>query len=215
MNTLTLKAALLALPLSLSATVQAADYKITITNLTHAQSFTPALAVSHKAGQPVFSLGHPASAELEAVAEGGDTGPLATMLGSSEDTWDIASSDGLLMPGESATIELNAEGAFRYVSLVSMLIPTNDAFIGLSGFKLPKRAGKPEMVMVPAFDAGTEMNDESCDHIPGPVCHGEGMSQDGGEGFVSVHRGIHGIADLAAETYDWRNPAARITIEKM
>ena len=48
MNTMTLKAALLALPLSLSAAVQAADYEITITNLTHAQSFTPALAVSHK-----------------------------------------------------------------------------------------------------------------------------------------------------------------------
>lgn len=215
MNTMTLKAALLTLPLSLSATAQAADYKITITNLTHAQYFTPALAVSHKAGQPVFSPGHAASAELEAVAEGGDTGPLAAMLGSSEDTWDIASADGLLAPGESVTLDLNARKNFRYVSLVSMLIPTNDAFIGLSGFKLPKKSGRPEVVMVPAFDAGTEMNDEICDNIPGPVCGGDGLSDDGGEGFVSVHRGIHGIADLPAETYDWRSPTARITMVKM
>lgn len=215
MNTMTLKAALLTLPLSLSATAQAADYKITITNLTHAQYFTPALAASHTAGQPVFSPGHAASAELEAVAEGGDTGPLATMLGSSEDTWDITFADGLLAPGESVTVDLNARKKYRYVSLVSMLIPTNDAFVGLSGLQLPKKAGKPQTVMVPAFDAGTEMNDEICEHIPGPICGGEGMSQDGGEGFVSVHRGIHGIADLPAETYDWRNPAAKITIEKM
>jgi hypothetical protein len=215
MNTMTIKAALLTLPLSLSAAVQAADYKITITNLTHAQSFTPALVVSHKRGQPVFSPGHAASTELEAAAEGGDTGPLTAMLESSENTWDIASSDGLLAPGGSVTIDLNAKGNFRYVSLVSMLIPTNDAFIGLSGIRLPKKAGKPEMLMVPAYDAGTELNDESCDHIPGPVCGGEGVSDDGGEGFVSVHRGIHGIADLPAETYDWRSPTARITIEKM
>ena len=70
-------------------------------------------------------------------------------------------------------------------------------------------------VFVPAYDAGTEINDESCDSIPGPVCGGEGMSGEDGEGFVSVHRGIHGVADLPAETYDWRNPVASISIRKM
>ena len=215
MNTMTLKAAMLALPLSLSAVAQAGDYQITITNLTHAQFFTPIMAVTHKDGYPVFVPGHAASPELEAVAEGGDTGPLATVLLDSDDTWAVESSEGLLMPGESVTIDIEAKNDFKYVSLVSMLIPTNDAFIGLSNIKLPKNAGKPEMVPVPVFDAGTEENDESCAHIPGPVCGGEGMSEGGGEGFVSVHRGIHGIADLPAETYDWRNPAAKIVIEKM
>lgn len=215
MNRFILKAAFLALPLSLSAATQAADYQITITNLTYAQAFTPALAVSHKEGHPVFAPGQVASTELEAVAEGGDTGPLATLLENSDDNWAIASSEGLLMPGESVTISLEAKKEFRYVSLVSMLIPTNDAFIGLNSIRLPKNPRKPEMLMVPAYDAGTEENDESCAHIPGPVCGGEGMSAEGGEGYVAVHRGIHGIADLSADIYDWRNPAAMIVIERM
>ena len=215
MNRMIYRAALLALPLSLSAAVQAGNYQITITNLTHAQSFTPVLAASHKAGNPIFVAGHAASPELEAVAEGGDTVPLSEMLEGSDDTWDIASSDGLLAPGESVSIELESKKKFRYVSLVSMMIPTNDAFIGLSGIRLPSNRGKPVTVAVPAYDAGTEVNDESCANIPGPVCGGEGMSVEDGEGFVSIHRGIHGIADLPPETYDWRNPAASITIVKL
>lgn len=215
MNITLLKTALLALPLSLSAAVHSADYQITITNLTHAQAFTPVLAASHKAGHPVFVAGQMATPELEAVAEGGDTAPLAALLEGLDDTWDIVSGDGLLMPGESVTLDLEAKNRFRYVSLVSMLIPTNDAFIGLSGIKLPAEKRKPVTVLVPAYDAGTEINDESCDNIPGPVCGGEGMSAEGGEGHVSVHRGIHGTGDLPAETYDWRNPAASISIWKM
>jgi len=173
------------------------------------------MAASHKAGHPVFVAGHAASPELEAVAEGGDTAPLAALLEGSGNTWDVASGDGLLMPGESVTLNLEAKNKFRYVSLVSMLIPTNDAFIGLSGIKLPAERRKPVTVFVPAYDAGTEINDEFCDSIPGPVCGGEGMSVEDGEGFVSVHRGIHGVADLPAETYDWRNPVASISIRKM
>lgn len=215
MNNTVFKSILLALPIVLSASVQAGDYQITITNLTHAQTFTPALAASHREGHPVFQPGHSASAELEAVAEGGDTSGLAMMLSESDDTWAISSTDGLLGPGESTTFNLESAKNFRYVSLVSMLIPTNDAFIGLSGLKLPKNKNRPASYMVPVYDAGTETNDEYCDHIPGPVCGGEGLSAEGGEGYISVHRGIHGAGDLAAGTYDWRNPAALIVIEKM
>lgn len=216
MNNKFFKAALLSLPLSLAAAaVQAEDYRITVTNLTKAQFFTPVLVAAHKPGHPMFMPGTAASAELEAVAEGGDIAPLADELGASDDVNDTSSSGGLLAPGESVTLVVKGKKEFRYVSLVSMLIPTNDAFIGISGVKVPKKSNSPLTIPVVAYDAGTEENDESCANIPGPVCGGEGMSAASGEGFVHVHSGIHGIGDLAPETYDWNNPAASVTIERM
>ena len=62
--------------------------------------------------------------------------------------------------------------------------------------------------------AGTESNNELCTHIPGPACEMDsGNLQAGpGEGFIHVQRGVHGIADLPANTYDWRNPVAEVFI---
>jgi hypothetical protein len=37
----------------------------------------------------------------------------------------------------------------------------------------------------------------------------------GGEGFVHIHAGIHGIGNLEASEYDWRNPVARITVRQV
>ena len=216
MNNRLTRALALAIPLAASASVlQAEEYRVTITNLTQAQYFTPILVASHERGHPVFLPGQPASGELEAVAEGGDTGPLAASLDASDDVYDISVSEGLLAPGESVTVEVEGKKDYRYISLVSMLIPTNDAFIGLSGVKVPRRKNSAAMIPVPAYDAGTELNDESCASIPGPVCGGAGMSAEGGEGFIHVHPGIHGTGDLSSATYDWRNPAALVTIERM
>lgn len=216
MNNKLFKAALLSLPLIVAAaSAQAEDYKVTITNLTKAQYFTPILVAAHKPGHPMFTPGEAASDALEAVAEGGDTGPMTAALEASSDVNDISSSEGLLAPGESVTVVVKGKKDFRYISLVSMLIPTNDAFIGISGLKVPKKSNSPLTVPVVAYDAGTEVNDEMCENIPGPVCGGEGMSAASGEGFIHVSSGIHGVADLFPELYDWNNPAASVSIERM
>lgn len=71
----------------------------------------------------------------------------------------------------------------------------------------------------PAYDAGTEADDELCAHIPGPptVCGGEGFnpSQEGDVNFLHIHAGIHGVGDLSAATFDWRNPVAKIVISRV
>ncbi len=60
------------------------------------------------------------------------------------------------------------------------------------------------------------MNSEDCIYIPGPPCGNPGVRDtDGAEGFVHVHPGIHGIADLVPAAHDWRNPVALITIERI
>ena len=61
--------------------------------------------------------------------------------------------------------------------------------------------------------AGTEVNDEDCNNIPGPFCMGEGFNPAGGEGYVYISNGISGIDDLASHAFDWRNPVARVVVK--
>jgi hypothetical protein len=192
-----------------------AFFEVTVTNATAAQSFTPILVTTHAAGAVLFRLGEPASAELAVLAEGGDTAPLAAALAQNEQVLDVQSTSGLLAPGASTTIRVATRGRFDRVSVAAMLIPTNDSFLALNGMEGP-RGRHSVTVAVPAYDAGSEPNDNRCASIPGPVCGGEGTSpQAGGEGFVHISRGIHGNGDLDPAVYDWRNPVAHITVRRV
>ncbi len=189
-------------------------YEVTITNLTRGQTFTPILVASHKRGVRLFEAGQPASDALAAMAEGGDTGPLEMQLEDSGRLVDTGSSGGLLGPGETVTVHVDAGHGAREISLAGMLIPTNDGFMALNGARAP-RGHRTLTYWVPAYDAGTEPNDELCVSIPGPVCGGEGGSPGAdGEGYVHIHAGMHGIGDLAPADYDWRNPVAKVTIRR-
>ncbi len=188
-------------------------YAVTITNLTRGSSFTPILVASHRPGVELFELGKAASDELAAMAEGGDTMPLEDMLRNSGRVVGTGHSEGLLGPGESVTVEVPAGNANR-ISLAAMILPTNDGFIALNGVETPRFGS--QTYSVPGYDAGSEPNDELCVSIPGPTCGGEGGSPNvGGEGFVHIHAGIHGIGGLKADTYDWRNPVATIMIQRV
>lgn len=192
-----------------------AFFEVTVTNATAAQSFTPILVATHASDSVLFRLGEPASAELAVLAEGGDTAPLAAALAQNDQVHDVQSTSGLLAPGESSTIRVATRGRFDRVSVAAMLIPTNDSFLALNGMQGPK--GRHSVtVSVPAYDAGSEPNDNRCVSIPGPVCGGEGTSPNaGGEGFVHISRGIHANGDLDPAIYDWRNPVARITVRRV
>ncbi len=188
-------------------------YEVTITNITRGAFFTPILVASHRSGVNLFTLGQPASDELAILAEGGDVGPLAQVLRANPRVIDVADSGGLLKPGESVTVRVAARSADR-ISLAAMILPTNDGFIALNGMEAPRFGSLNDRV--PGYDAGSEPNDELCASIPGPQCGGTGVSPTaGGEGFVHIHAGIHGIADLKPELYDWRNPMASVTITRV
>lgn len=190
-------------------------FEVTITNLTRAQAFTPILVASHRKGVKIFELGGAASAELATIAEGGDPAPLSAVLAANRRVIDVQNSGGLLMPGESVTVIVSARHGAKRITVASMLIPTNDSFIALNGVRAPK-GGKTRMYFSPGYDAGSEPNDELCANIPGPVCMGDGHSPEaGGEGYVHISGGIHGIADLPAETYSWHNPTAKIVIKRV
>lgn len=191
-------------------------YEVTITNIAPGQTFTPILVATHSSRVRMFSLGSPASEELAILAEGGDTGPLASALASTGEVFDAQTIGALLAPGRTASIRVKAQGRFDRVSVAAMLIPTNDSFFAVNGSELPQRRGASASLTSVAYDAGSEPNDELCASIPGPMCGGEGTSPGvNGEGFVHVSSGIHGQGDLAPARYDWRNPVARITIRRV
>lgn len=193
----------------------AGEYEITVTNLTRGQSFTPILVATHKPGVSIFVEGAPASAELAAMAEGGDTGPLTSVLRANPRVYNVTTIPGRLAPGASVTVRVNMDDDYNRLTLGAMLIPTNDGFFAFADVRGPSRRGKVSYES-PVYDAGSEPNDEMCLHIPGPVCGGEGGSPHaGGEGYVHIHAGIHGIGDLRPADRDWRNPAAKVDIMRV
>ncbi len=192
-------------------------YGVTITNMTRGQVFTPVLVATHKKGVKLFTEGEAASDELEYLAEGGMTDPLAELLEDNHRVGSVAvaaADDGEFAPafgpGESVTVQLPASRRYNRLSLASMLAVTNDGFIALN-----EVSSKQGTHVSPVYDAGTEANDESAANIPGPGGEGFNESREGAEGFVHIHAGIHGIGDLAAEVRDWRNPAAKVTTKRV
>jgi len=198
---------------------QEQGFEVTVTNLTRGQQFTPILVASHREGVHLFDLGSPASPQLATLAEEGNTAPLAALLAGRPDVKDIAVSSGLLDPGKSVAIFVKAGGRFDRVSVAAMLIPTNDGFFAINDAEGPDGNGTLTLNS-PAYDAGSEVNDELCTSIPGPFfveCGGPGGGAavvGGEEGYVHIHAGIHGIGDLNAAVRDWRNPVAQITIRR-
>ena len=186
---------------------------VTITNISK-QIISPPLVASHTWKVAIFVPGQPASDELAALAEDGGPGDLADLLGMHDEVLDVAVADGLLFPGESMTYEVEMRGKYNRISAVGMLVSTNDAFFGLSNFQIdPNRA--VHRTTAPAWDAGSEANNEDCDFIPGPPCGNPHMrATEGAEGFVYVHSGIHGTADLSPADWDWHNPVVAIAVIK-
>jgi hypothetical protein len=205
--------ACLTLPATVFADNDLRDYELRITNITRTQTFTPVLTVTHRSSVSLFKPGAPASGELVALAESGNTEPLQSLLGSQpNEVLNAATSGGLLGPGESKTIEITASGHYNRLSFAAMLIPTNDTFVALDSLELPKKGNVS--VTVPAYDAGSELNDELCANIPGPVCMDGDDSGEAGEGYVYVGNGIRGAGDLESAIYDWNNPVALVEIRR-
>ncbi len=124
------------------------------------------------------------------------------------------------MPGESATITVAAP-AGSLLSVVFMLICTNDGFSGVDSMTLP--ASGPESVDANAYDAGTENNTEDFADIVPPCQDLIGVSSgDAGTGetnpalaeggVIAAHAGIQGGTDLTVADHGWTDPVARITV---
>ncbi len=192
------------------------NYEVTITNLTKKQVLTPPILVSHRSSYELFSLAQPVGAELATLAEGGDTQPLAALLGTRDDVHDVVASAAPILPGTSVSLTINSNDRFNRLSLAGMLATSNDGFFALNGIKFPHDGSRSRVAA--AYDAGSEANTELCTDIPGPPCAADSGNQRvtmAAEGFVHIHNGIHGTGDLNAANMDWHNPVARVVIERV
>lgn len=227
LNALLISATLLA-----GTTASAAEINVRIVNLTNGIWYTPFLVAAHPAGTSLFTTGEPASANLQAMAEGGDTSGLIADLTAVGATIESDPAVGMLPPAMSADVDMNTDGTSNdFLSVVSMLLPTNDAFAGLNAVRIPAEPGTYTFD-VPAYDAGTEANDElitggGMPGAPGIPADPGGLAGTGGTGAaeadananVHIHRNTLGDTDDAGGTSDldsrvhrWLNPVARIVV---
>jgi len=206
-------------------------YRVTLQNLTEGQALTPPLIATHAYGTHIFTVGEPASAELQAVAENGNNMLLHDLLMADSRVLDIAEgATGPLVPAanpgnteftDSADVIITGDPSARFLSLASMLICTNDGFTGLNSVRLPPAGAK--IILTSGYDAGTEMNTEDFADLV-PPCQGLiGVSSaDAGtgesnpmlaeNGVITYHAGIQGGDDLLPDVHGWKNPVAKITI---
>ncbi len=200
----------------------APTYTITVENMTGGQYLTPPNVAIHERSVDVFSRGSAASPAVQAVAENGGVPVLAGALKAAIDDAGLGAStvggDGPIAPGESATFQLTADG--NRLSMVSMLICTNDGFAGIDSKRFNLKEGQTRSFRVRAYDAGTEINTERyTDLVPAPFCGGDGVGT--GEtnpelaenGVIRRHRTIRGVGDLGPE-FDWKGPVATVTITR-
>ena len=228
----TIKTSLIVTSLALPLIVQAKDITVKITNVTNGIYFTPLLVAAHSRKVDFYELGEPASAHLQAMAEGGDFSGLSA--DAKENDADVVEdpAGGLLAPGHSATAEFeDLRGKNKYLSLTAMLLPTNDAFVSADAFKIPKKKGTYTYYLN-GYDAGTEVNDEiinggGAPNHPGipfaPADDGgfdaTGVTTEEANQTVHVHRGVigdhtveGGISDLDSAIHRWLNPVAKMVI---
>jgi len=227
-----LRAALVAMALLSGHAATAADFNVRIVNLSNGIWFTPFLVAAHPADTSLFAVGQPASANLQAMAEGGDISGLVTDLQGLGATIAENPAGGLLAPATSTDADLNTDGTSNVLlTVVAMLLPTNDAFAGLNSVTVPTVPGTYDFD-VPAYDAGTEANDElltggGAPGVPGIPADPGGLAGTGGTGAattdantaVHIHRNVlgdtnptGGPSDLDSTVHRWLNPIVRVIV---
>ena len=210
----------------------ARDIQVEITNLTAGIYFTPLLVAAHDRHSHLFEPGTEASAELQALAEGGDSSGLIHFLEDIDSVYAANPASGLLPPGESATANLEVHGQrHSHLSIVAMLLPTNDGFVGLDALPIPHGRGS-YTYFLKGYDAGTEANDEiinggGAPGVPGIPADPGGNGGSGALGAagpvennrIHIHPGglgdtdpLGGLSDLDSRIHRWLNPVARIVI---
>lgn len=220
-----------ALLAAMSGASQAADLTIEVQNLTQGIYFTPLLVSAHTPDASLFGVGEAASAELQMMAEGGDVSALAGIVDSVNGNSAEIQGE-LTAPSTTRTFSLTNDDGNSALTIVAMLLPTNDGFVGLDNWSIPTDAGT-YTVYLNAYDAGTEANDEIRGSgapgeagmpVPPPLdpmlgTGGTGVTTEESNTTVHIHRGNlgdsmmdAGSSDINSTVQRWLNPVAKVTI---
>ena len=199
-------------------------FEITLTNLTTGEPGTGGQVLSapifatHPGGVSLAEVGQPASPAIVALAENGDTSILAAFATAAGAN--VVLADGNVIPGGSITVTVTADMKNSSLSVGSMLVSTNDAFIAATDVPLFDENGAPVSASIDlnAYDAGSEENTEMASDIPGPLGLDEAADPAGSNervptegGVIAPHEGIQGVGDVG-EAFAWEEPTAMLTI---
>lgn len=198
-----------------------ASYRVSVENLTYSQPMAPMAVVYHSKDTALFEVGETSTLGLEKLAEDGDNSELLSELSLDPMVKVSKGGTGLILPGKSDSVTLEGD-ITECISVVSMLVNTNDAFAGISCADVSTmQSGEKIMLGMVTYDAGTEANSEKAMTIPGPAGGGEGFNavRDDRD-FVSVHSGVVTMDDgpttsALTQAHKWDNPAALLVIERI
>jgi len=228
-------AALAAVTTGYGSTPELSTYRVTLVNLTSGQPFSPPVAATHQKAIRMFEVGELASDELAAIAQAGDEASMFRRFSASDqvtqavDVGRPVTRSGHPVGGftDTVTFEIAAAPGDKF-SLATMLICTNDGFLGLDAVKLPKH-GSQEFFLA-GYDAGREQNTERSEDLvdpcsalgPLPLRGDPNGNRDSGPGIttspteqIQHHPGIAGNADLSVASHSWTDPVAKVSIERI
>lgn len=209
-------------------------YRVTLRNLTSGQPFSPPVAATHRKSIRMFQVGGLASNELAAIAQAGDEVPMFNLFNLSPRVTQAVDVARPLTPQgtvvgsftDTATFEIRAREGDR-LSLATMLICTNDGFLGLDSVRLPD---DERTFLLNGYDAGRENNTEISPHLvdpcsalgPAPLPGDPDGNLDAGPGVTTSppepirhHPGTQGNGELSVATHGWQDPVASVTIEEL
>ena len=200
-------------PANGSSTRQSRSWNVTVTNLTPAgsQPLSPPLVVVHSTRADIWSLGEIASHGVAAIAEDADNSVLESALPLLEGVRSVRTvPGGPIPPGASRTFTVESGDHADRLSILTMLVNTNDAFTGLDALHL---RGHGATLQTRSYDSGSEVNNERATHIPGPCCNNPFVRAPEGA-VIRMHGGITGVGDLDPAVYGWSDPVARIRVAR-
>ncbi|WP_322804360.1 spondin domain-containing protein [Vibrio alfacsensis] len=207
-----------------NAVMKSYRYTVNVANLTANQPLSPLAVLTHNEDYNLFRVGQAASVELEHLAEGGSNTELLALMDSNDSVYQGVSGNGLVLPGESDQVTITVDPShYGYLSVASMFVNTNDAFVGETGLSLKSLAvGESYEMNMNVWDSGTERNDEMASTIPGPAGGGEGFNatRDDGSNRVAFHAGVisqdDGLANSAlSANHRFLNPGAKVVITRV
>lgn len=192
-----------------ASTASAEAYRVTIQNLTANQIFTGIHARSHSSRSPLF--------------KSGEFLPESSLLFFQSGLFLTEPASVSVPPGATITFPIDAKRRQRFFSLICPLHATDDGFVGIESIPLPTKRKRIVTVLANAYDAGLFDNTESCEGntLLTSLRPPEECSQTPTQvtlqpnSPIVIHNGIHGIEDISPAKYDWKNPVAKITIQKM
>jgi hypothetical protein len=121
-------------------------YRVTVTNLTPGQPFTPPAVTLHEPSVEVFAVGDPANEPTRQVAENCNLGPLSELISEADAVRGSAVGDSPLVPENdpvdtglpyATELQISADPSATHLTFLAMLIATNDGIVGLDTVALP------------------------------------------------------------------------------